>query len=116
MFIDDKEVNLKDDEWEQKFKKLVIDMFKKLIDKLKNLYETGEDGAKTFVEFNITGIIENFIGNKYLTAVQNYDDNVMNNFVENLFNIIKNEEIQNKCDDKKEEKKIRKKRGRKYKK
>jgi hypothetical protein len=104
MFIDDKEVNLKDDEWEQKFRKLVIDMFKKLIDELKNLYETGEDGAKTFVEFNITGIIENFIGNKYLTAVQNYDDNVMNNFVENLFNIIKNEEIQNKCDDKKEEK------------
>ena len=88
MFIDDKEVNLKDDEWEQKFRKLVIDMFKKLIDELKNLYETGEDGAKTFVEFNITGIIENFIGNKYLTAVQNYDDNVMNNFVENLFNII----------------------------
>ena len=104
MFIDDKEVNLKDDEWEQKFRKLVIDMFKKLIDELKNLYETGEDGAKTFVEFNITGIIENFIGNKYLTAVQNYDDNVMNNFVENLFNIIKNEEIKNKCDDKKEEK------------
>jgi hypothetical protein len=104
MFIDDKEVNLKDDEWEQKFRKLVIDMFKKIIDELKNLYETGEDGAKTFVEFNITGIIENFIGNKYLTAVQNYDDNVMNNFVENLFNIIKNEEIQNKCDDKKEEK------------
>ena len=104
MFIDEKEVNLKDDEWEQKFRKLVIDMFKKLIDELKNLYETGEDGAKTFVEFNITGIIENFIGNKYLTAVQNYDDNVMNNFVENLFNIIKNEEIKNKCDDKKEEK------------
>jgi hypothetical protein len=104
MFIDDKEVNLKDDEWEQKFRKLVIDMFKKLIDELKNLYETREDGAKTFVEFNITGIIENFIGNKYLTAVQNYDDNVMNNFVENLFNIIKNEEIKNKCDDKKEEK------------
>lgn len=105
MFIDEKEVNLKDDEWEQKFRKLVIDMFKKLIDELKNLYETGEDGAKTFVEFNITGIIENFIGNKYLTAVQNYDDNVMNNFVENLFNIIKNEEIKKKCDDKKEEKK-----------
>ena len=104
MFIDEKEVNLKDDEWEQKFRKLVIDMFKKLIDELKNLYETGEDGAKTFVEFNITGIIENFIGNKYLTAVQNYDDNVMNNFVENLFNIIKNEEIKNKCDEKKEEK------------
>ena len=104
MFIDDNEVNLKDDEWEQKFRKLVIDMFKKLIDELKNLYETGEDGAKTFVEFNITGIIENFIGNKYLTAVQNYDDNVMNNFVENLFNIIKNEENKNKCDDKKEEK------------
>ena len=104
MFIDEKEVNLKDDEWEQKFRKLVIDMFKKLTDELKNLYETGEDGAKTFVEFNITGIIENFIGNKYLTAVQNYDDNVMNNFVENLFNIIKNEEIKNKCDEKKEEK------------
>ena len=104
MFIDDNEVNLKDEEWEQKFRKLVIDMFKKLIDELKNLYETGEDGAKTFMEFNITGIIENFIGNKYLTAVQNYDDNVMNNFVENLFNIIKNEENKNKCDDKKEEK------------
>ena len=91
MFIDDNEINVSDEKWEEKFRELIIDMLKKLIDELKNIYETGEDGAKTFFEFNIVILIENFIGQKYLDKIQNYDDNLMTNFVDNLFNIIKNE-------------------------
>ena len=98
MFIDEKELNLTDKEWEQKFRKLVIDMLKELIKEIKNLYETGEEGSKYFLEFNIITLIENFIGTKYLNAIQNYDDNLFTNFVENIFNIIKAEEIINKCD------------------
>ena len=37
-------------------------MFLSLINELKDVYETGEDGAKTFIEFNILSLIENFIG------------------------------------------------------
>ena len=122
MFIDEKELNLSDDEWEQKFRGLVIYMLKELINEIANLYESGEDGAKNFVEFNILVLIENFIGQKYLNAIQNYDDNVINNFVENLFNIAKIEanknncnfdkkEKENKIEEKKEEKKVDKKEG-----
>ena len=122
MFIDEKELNLNEEEWEQKFRKLVIDMLNELIKEIKNLYETGEEGAKYFFEFNIIALIENFIGTKYLNDIQNYDDNLFTNFVENIFSIIKAEEIINKCDnssdknktneedkkegDKKEEKKV----------
>ena len=105
MFMDDNEINLSDDKWEEKFRNLVIDMFKKLINEIKNIYETGEEGAKIFIEYNITTLIENFIGQKYLNAIEKYDDNVMNNFVENLFNIIKTEEIKNKCNCEKKENK-----------
>ena len=103
MFIDDTELNLKDEKWEEKFRKLVINMLINLTNEIKNLYESGEEGAKTFMECNIGIIIENLIGQKYLNAIQEYDDNLMNNFIENIFNIIRNEENKNKCKcDKKE--------------
>ena len=98
MFIDEKELNLNDEQWQQKFRALVIDMLKELIKEITNLYETGEEGAKYFFEFNIIALIENFIGTKYLNAIQNYDDNLFTNFVENIFSIVKAEEIKNKCD------------------
>ena len=101
MFIDENELNLNDKKWEEKFRELVIDMLRNLINGIKNLYETGEEGAKTFMECNIGIIIENLIGQKYLNAIQEYDDNVINNFIENLFKIIKSEENK-KIDDKKE--------------
>ena len=109
MFIDDNELNLTEEQWETKFKKLVIDMLIKLINELKNIYETGEEGAKYFIQYNIIVLIENFIGTKYLDLIQKYDKNVINNFVDNLFSIVKNEEIKNKCnneikEDKKDEK------------
>ena len=103
MFIDDNEVNMSDEKWEKKFRRLIIEMLKELINEIKNIYETGEEGAKTFFEFNIITLIENFIGQKYLSAIQNYDDNVMNNFVENLFNIVNSEEIKKECDEEKKE-------------
>ena len=96
MFIDDNEVNVSDEKWEEKFRQLIIDMLKELIEEIKNIYETGEDGAKYFFEFNIVMLIENFIGTKYLNALQNYNSNLMTNFVENLFNIVKTEETKKK--------------------
>ena len=93
MFIEDNEINKNDSEWEDKFRQLVIDMFISLINELKDVYETGEDGAKTFIEFNILSLIENFIGQKYLGLIQSYDEDVINKFVENLFTIVKAEEI-----------------------
>ena len=80
----------------EKFRQLIIDMLKELIEEIKNIYETGEDGAKYFFEFNIVMLIENFIGTKYLNALQNYNSNLMTNFVENLFNIVKTEETKKK--------------------
>ena len=103
MFIDDNEVNMSDEKWEKKFRRLIIEMLRELINEIKNIYETGEEGAKTFFEFNIITLIENFIGQKYLNAIQNYDDNVMNNFVENLFNIVNSEEIIKECEEEKKE-------------
>ena len=96
MLIDDKELNLTDEQWEIKFEKLVIDMLIKLIKEITNIYKTGEEGAKYFMEYNISALIENFIGTKYLNAIKKYDEKIICNFVENLFDIVKNEEIKNK--------------------
>ena len=93
MFIDDSEVNKSDSEWEEKFRKLIITMLQNLIKELKEVYETGEDGAKTFLEFNILTLIENFIGQKYLALIQDYNDDIINSFVENVFTLLKAEEI-----------------------
>ena len=93
MFIDDSEVNKSDSEWEEKFRKLIISLLQNLIKELKEVYETGEDGAKTFLEFNILTLIENFIGQKYLALIQDYNDDIINSFVENVFTILKTEEI-----------------------
>ena len=105
MLIDDNELNKSDSEWEENFRKLIINMFQNLIKEVKEVYETGEDGAKTFIEFNILSLIENFIGQKYLNLVQSYDDDIMNKFVENLFTIVKAEKIKNQFN-KKEDTKI----------
>jgi hypothetical protein len=73
MFIDDEEVNQFDSKWESKFKNLVINMLISLKNEIKEVYETGEEGSKTFIEFNILTLIEELIGNKYLSLIQNYD-------------------------------------------
>ena len=97
MFIDDNEVNQPDSTWENKFRSLVIAMLISLINELKEVYETGEDGAKTFIEFNILTLIENLVGQKYLASIQNYDEDIVSKLVENLCTIVKAEEIKNKC-------------------
>ena len=97
MFIDENEVNQPDSTWENKFRRLVIAMLISLINELKEVYETGEDGAKTFIEFNILTLIENLVGQKYLASIQNYDEDIINKLVENLYTIVKAEEIKNKC-------------------
>ena len=102
MFSDDNEVNKTDTDWENKFRKLVINMFINLINEVKDVYESGEDGAKTFIEFNILTLIENFIGQKYLALIQSYDEDIINKFVENLFTLIKSQEIKNKCNNEKD--------------
>ena len=101
MFINDNEVNKSDSVWENKFRNLVTNMFISLKNELKEVYESGEDGAKAFIEFNILTLIENFIGQKYLTLIQTYDKDIINKYVENLFIIIKAEEIKNKCEQEK---------------
>ena len=97
MFIDDEEVNQFDSKWESKFKNLVINMLISLKNEIKEVYETGEEGSKTFIEFNILTLIEELIGNKYLSLIQNYDEDIIHKFVKNLFTIIKAEEIKQKC-------------------
>ena len=101
MFINGNEVNKSDSVWENKFRILVINMLISLKNELKEVYESGEDGAKAFIEFNILTLIENFIGQKYLTLIQTYDKDIINKYVENLFIIIKAEEIKNKCEQEK---------------
>ena len=93
MFISDELINKKDEEWEVQMRQLVIKMFKELINELKDIYESGEDGAKTFIEFNMTTLIENLVGPKLLEKIQKYDEDIMNKFVENIFIIIKTEQI-----------------------
>ena len=97
LFIDNKEINKDDNDWEKTIRKLVINMVLSLINEVKEVYESGEDGAKTFIEFNITSLVENFIGQKYLALLQNYDKDIFKKFTENLFTIVKTEEIKNKC-------------------
>ena len=104
MFIEENEINKNDSDWEDNFRKLVINMYISLINELKEVYETGEDGAKTFIEFNTLTLIENFIGQKYLSLIQSYDEDVINKFVENLFTIVKAEEIKKKCNSEEEKK------------
>ena len=97
MLIDDEEINKFDSKWESKFKKLVINMFISLKNEIKGVYETGEDGAKAFIEYNILTLIEELFGQKYLSLIQKYDKDIINKFVENLFTIIKAEEIKQNC-------------------
>ena len=64
-----------------------------LIDVLKNIYETGEDGTKTFIEYNIMILIDNLPGQKFLERIQKYDEDILNKFAENIYIIIKTEKI-----------------------
>ena len=71
----------------------ILKMFMELIDVLKNIYETGEDGTKTFIEYNIMILIDNLPGQKFLERIQKYDEDILNKFAENIFIIIKTEKI-----------------------
>ena len=93
LFISDELFNKSDEEWEEQLHQIVVKMFKELIEQLKNIYESGEDGAKFCIEFNITALIENLVGQKYSEKIQKYDENILNNFVENIFIIVKTEQI-----------------------
>ena len=95
LFIEDSEVNKNDSEWENKFRKLVINMIISLINEVKEVYESEEDGARAVIEYNITSLIENFVGQKYLSLLENYDKDIFKNFTENLFTIVKTEQIKN---------------------
>ena len=95
MFIEDNEVNKNDSEWENKFRKLVINMIISLINEVKEVYESEEEGARAFIEYNITSLIENFVGQKYLSLLENYDKDIFKKFIENLFTIVKTEQIKN---------------------
>ena len=59
------------------------------------------------MEFNLLIIIENIIGNKLMTEIQNYNEDVFNRFVENACTVIQAEKIKknNEKEEKKEEKK-----------
>ena len=104
MFINE---NSDDEEWNSKFRKVVLEFLEKLIDEVKQVYESGEEGAKAFLEFNLSIIIENIIGNKLMTEIQNYNEDVFNRFVENACTVIQAEKIKknNEKEEKKEEKK-----------
>ena len=93
MFNTEEIVNLKDEEWEEKMRQIVINMFKELIKEVSEIYETGEDGAKTFIECNVSNLIENLVGKKLLEEIQKYDEDILNKFVENIFVILKTEQI-----------------------
>ena len=95
MFIEDNEVNKNDSEWENKFRKLVINMIISLINEVKEVYESEEEGARAFIEYNITSLIENFVGQKYISLLENYDKDIFKKFIENLFTIVKTEQIKN---------------------
>ena len=71
----------------------ILKMFMELIDVLKNVYETGEDGTKTFIEYNIMILIDNLPGQKFLERIQKYDEDILNKFAENIYIIIKTEKI-----------------------
>ena len=71
----------------------ILKMFMELIDVLKNIYETGEDGTKTFIEYNIMILIDNLPGQKFLERIQKYDEDILNKFAENIYIIIKTEKI-----------------------
>jgi len=109
LFISDELMNKTDDDWEEQLHKLIINMLIELIEQLKDIYETGEDGAKFFFESNILCLIENLVGQKFLEKIQKYDEDIITNFVENVFIIIKTEKIkeeENKKEDKKENENI----------
>jgi len=93
LFISEEIINKSDEQWEEQMHKIIAKMFKDLIQELKEIYETGEDGAKTFIEFNIMNLIENLVGQKYLEKIQKYDEDIINKFVENVLIIIKTEKI-----------------------
>ena len=102
LFISEEMSKNSDEQWEGQMRKIIIAMFKDLIKELKEIYETGEDGAKTFIEFNIINLIENLVGQKYLEKIQKYDEDIINKFVENIFIIVKTQQI--KEESKKEDK------------
>ena len=103
IFIDETIINKSDDEWEVLLHNLILNMLKDLINELKEVYETAEDGAKTYIEFNINILIENLVGQKMLEKIQKYDEDIILKFVENIFLIVKSNEIKSKMEDKKEE-------------
>ena len=102
LFISDDMMNKTDDEWEEELHRLVFHMLLELIEQLKDIYETGEEGAKFFLESNIMNLIENLVGNKLLEKLQKYDEDIISNFVENIFVIIKTEKIKEDEGNKKE--------------
>ena len=84
---------LQDSEWEDTllstFLKMILELYKNLID----LYQTGKEGAKYCLEFNLEGLFTNLLGKDFLNVIHAYNYDFMTNFIENVIGIAENDEM-----------------------
>lgn len=84
---------LKDSEWEDTllstFLKMILELYKILTD----LYQTGKEGAKYSLEFNLEGLFTNLLGKDFLNVIHAYNYDFLTNFIENVIGIAENDEM-----------------------
>ena len=91
--------NLNNSEWEDKVRKSILKIILKFFEELKNIYISGQDGAKYCLEFNIETILSDLIGEDLIKVLKEYNEDFIITFLENLITIAQNtnfEDINNK--------------------
>ena len=72
---------------------LIIIIIIELYNKLKDLYITKEEGVKYCLTFNITSILINLFGEDYFNEIKEYNDEFIEEFLDNVFKEIELENI-----------------------
>ena len=80
---------------EEDLKKFLIKTLKDLYNKLNDLYISKEEGVKYCLTFNITTILIDLLGEDYFNEIKDYNDEFIEEFLENAFKEIEFENVKN---------------------
>ena len=76
-------------------KNFLIKTLKDLYNKLNDLYISKEEGVKYCLTFNITTILIDLLGEDYFNEIKDYNDEFIEEFLENAFKEIEFENVKN---------------------
>jgi hypothetical protein len=87
--------NLSNSDWDDKVRKSILKIVLKFFEELKNIYTSGQEGAKYCLEFNIETILCDLIGEDLIKVLKEYNEDFIIVFLENLITIAQNTNFEN---------------------